>query len=59
MRNERTEARRRETILSAPKHRQTNSRDRRVPPPAPALPLLDWPKDLFSKHDVPVAANAD
>ena len=59
MRNERTEARRKETILFASKHRQTNNRDRRAPPPVSALPLLDWPKDLFSAHDVPVAANAD
>ena len=58
IRNERTETRRRDTANHGTGQRQSSSRDQQTGPIA-VLPLLDWPKDLFSRPEVMVASSAD
>ena len=58
MANERGELRRRDTNGSTSQHRQTGSQDR-PNIPLTALPMLDWPRDLFNRAEAMIPANLD
>jgi hypothetical protein len=55
---EQTAARRRDTRGTGQTRRQSTDRDQTLPPTT-ALPMLDWPRDLFSRPEASVRDTAD
>ncbi len=58
MGNDRTQVRRRDSNVVTLGHRTSTPRDKQTQAPA-AVPMLDWPSDLFSRPDASARDSRD